>query len=205
VDPLVQARSADLGARTSLLPGLQTAITVFVLELDSELTFVGDAGLTEASRPSRRTGVELQTFWRPRPWLAVDADLALSRGRFTDGAPEGDRIPGSIETAAALGISVDDPAPWFGSLRLRHFGPRPLLEDDSVRSRASTLVNGRLGYGFANGLSLALEVFNLFDEEASDIEYSYESRLPGEERPVADRHFHPAEKRSARLVMEWRY
>jgi TonB dependent receptor/TonB-dependent Receptor Plug Domain len=205
VDPLVRARTADLGVRTEVLPGLQTAVTAFVLELDSELVFVGDAGLTEASRPSRRTGVELQTFWRPRPWLSLDADLAFSRGRFTDDAPEGDHIPGSIETAAALGLSVDDLGPWFGSLRLRHFGPRPLIEDESVRSNASTLVNSRLGYDFANGLSLALEVFNLFDEEASDIEYFYESRLPGESEPVADVHFHPAEKRSARLVMEWRY
>jgi hypothetical protein len=205
VDPLVRARTADLGVRSEVLPGLQTAVTAFVLELDSELVFVGDAGLTEASRPSRRTGVELQTFWRPRPWLSLDADLAFSRGRFTDEAPEGDHIPGSIETAAALGLSVDDFGPWFGSLRLRHFGPRPLIEDESVRSNASTLVNSRLGYDFANGLSLALEVFNLFGEEASDIEYFYESRLPGETEPVADVHFHPAEKRSARLVMEWRY
>ncbi|MFP5288369.1 MAG: TonB-dependent receptor, partial [Thermoanaerobaculia bacterium] len=205
VDPLVRARTADLGVRTEVLPGLQTAVTAFVLELDSELVFVGDAGLTEASRPSRRAGVELQTFWRPRPWLSLDADLAFSRGRFTDEASEGDHIPGSIETAAALGLSVDNLGPWFGSLRLRHFGPRPLIEDDSVRSRASTLVNSRLGHDFAHGLSLALEVFNLFDEEASDIEYFYESRLPGEAEPVEDIHFHPAEKRTARLVMEWRF
>ncbi len=205
VDPLVRARGADLGVRTELLPHLQTAVTLFVLDLDSELVFVGDAGGTDASRPSRRTGVELQSFYRPRPWLAFDADLAFSRGRFTDRDPAGDRIPGSIETAVGAGISVDDLRNAFGSLRLRYFGPRPLTEDESVRSGSSTLVNARLGYRFANGLSLALEVFNLLDETASDIDYFYESRLPGEAAPVEDVHFHPAEKRSARLAMEWRF
>jgi hypothetical protein len=205
VDPLVRARGADLGVRTAALPGLQTAVTVFLLDLDSELVFVGDAGGTDASRPSRRTGIELQSFYRPRPWLALDADLALSRGRFTDRDPAGDRIPGAIERAVSAGIALEDLGNAFGSLRLRYFGPRPLVEDGSVRSAASTLVNGRLGYRFASGLSIALEVFNLLDETASDIDYFYESRLQGEAEPVEDVHFHPAEKRSARLAMEWRF
>jgi outer membrane receptor protein involved in Fe transport len=205
VDPLVRARGADVGVRTALVPGLQAAVTVFELEIDSELVFVGDAGGTEASRPSRRTGVEIQSFYRPLPWLSLDADLALSRGRFTDGDPAGDRIPGSVERALSAGISVDGIRNVFGSLRVRYFGPRPLIEDDSVRSEASTLVNTQLGYRFANGLSVALEVFNLLNETVSDIDYFYESRLPGEAEAVEDVHFHPAEKRSARLVLDWRF
>ncbi len=38
-----------------------------------------------------------------------------------------------------------------------------------------------------------------------DIDYLYESRLPGETEPVQDIHFHPAEPRSARLIVEWRH
>lgn len=205
VDPLVRAKSADVGARTEILPGVQAAVTAFGLDLDSELIFIGDAGGTEASRPSRRTGIELQTFWRPRPWLSIDADAALSRARFRDDDPAGNRIPGAIERAVAAGISFEDLGNVFGSLRLRYFGPRPLVEDGSVESASSTLVNGTLGYDFGNGLRLAIEAFNLLDEQASDIDYFYESRLPGETRPVEDFHFHPAEPRSARLVVEWRY
>jgi len=142
------------------------------------------------------------------PWLSIDADLALSRGRFKDSDPVGDRIPGSIEQALSAGISAEGLGRFknvFGSLRARYFGPRPLLEDDSVRSESSTLVNTELGYRFANGLSLALEVFNLLDETVSDIDYFYESRLSGEAEAVEDVHFHPAEKRSARLVFDWRF
>jgi hypothetical protein len=67
------------------------------------------------------------------------------------------------------------------------------------------LVNGILGYDLGKGLRLVLEGFNLLDEQVSDIDYLYESRLPGEPEAVEDIHFHPAEPRSARLVLEWRY
>jgi hypothetical protein len=35
----------------------------------------------------------------------------------------------------------------------------------------------------------------------NDIQYFYESQLPGEAQAVADRHVHPAEPRSARLTL----
>ena len=39
-------------------------------------------------------------------------------------------------------------------------------------------------------------MFNLFDRKVNDIQYFYESQLPGEAAPVADRHVHPAEPRT---------
>ncbi len=205
VTPLVRAKSADVGIRTSAIRSFQTALTLFRLQIDSELVFSGDGGTTEASRPSRREGIELQNFWRPRPWLTLDADYAWSRARFTDSDPAGNHVPGAIESALSSGVSMDGLGPWFGSLRLRYFGPRPLLEDGSVRSKASNLLNFRLGRSLPKGLSLAAEVFNLLNDAVSDIDYFYESRLQGEAGPVEDVHFHPAEKRSVRLAVSWRY
>jgi hypothetical protein len=205
VTPLVRAKSADVGVRSSAIENFETSLTVFRLDLDSELVFSGDAGDTEASRPSRREGVELQNFYRPRPWLTLDADYAWSRSRFTDFDPVGDHIPGSIQSALSAGLTFDGNGPWFGSLRDRYFGPRPLIEDDSVRSKASNLLNLRIGHRFPNGVSLAGEVFNLLNNEVSDIDYYYESQLRGEPVPVNDIHFHPAESRSVRLELEWRY
>jgi hypothetical protein len=205
VTPLVRAKSADFGVRTSAIRNFQTSATVFLLDLDSELVFSGDGGTTEASRPSRREGIELQNFWHPRSWLSIDADYAWSRARFTSFDPVGDHIPGAIQSAFSAGISVDNHGPWFGSLRVRYFGPRPLIEDDSIRSKASNLLNLRLGHRFPNGLSLAAEVFNLLNDRVSDIDYYYESQLRGEPGPVSDLHFHPAETRSVRLAVDWRY
>lgn len=47
-----------------------------------------------------------------------------------------------------------------------------------------------------------MDVLNLFDREASNIDYFYTSRLPGE--PLAgvdDIHLHPTEPRMVRLTL----
>lgn len=205
VDLLVRAKSYELGLQARLLPALQTALTLWQLDLDSELLFIGDAGNTEATRPSRRQGIEFSNYWTPRKGLIVDADLAWSRPRFRDSDAAGDRIPGAIERTASIGVVLNDWNGWFGGARLRYLGSRPLIEDNSVRAGSSTLVNLRGGYAFSPRLRLALDVFNAFDRAVNDIEYYYESRLPGEtpaqDPPVGveDRHFHPAEPRSVRL------
>jgi hypothetical protein len=81
---------------------------------------------------------------------------------------------------------------------VRHFGPRPLIEDASVMSPSTTLWNGEVGYRLSNKARLVLEVFNIFDADASDIDYFYASRLPGEpDEGIEDIHTHPALPRSA--------
>jgi hypothetical protein len=205
VQPLVRATGGDVGFRTTAIPGLQTTLSLFLLKLDSELLFVGDGGSTEASRPSRRTGIEWTNFYRVNDWATLDLDATLADAKFTDDDPAGDKIPGAIRRTVAAGIALGEGRRVFGGLRWRYFSAAPLIEDDSVRSEASSLLNGRIGYAFVNGLTLELEVFNLLDSEASDIQYYYASRLPGEpEGGFEDIHFHPMEKRSARLVATWR-
>ena len=206
VEPLVRAKSFDIGVRTNLIPRLETSLTVFRLDLDSELIFSGDAGSTEASRPTRRVGFELANFYRVGSHVTLDADLAYSRGRFTNFDPVGDHIPGAVEGVVSAGIALDNYGPVFGGLRLRYFGPRPLIEDNSARSHSSGLLNARAGYHLANGLDLRLDIFNLLNRQVSDVDYFYASRLPGEPAEgVNDIHFHPAEPREARLSVDWRF
>jgi beta-lactamase regulating signal transducer with metallopeptidase domain len=200
--PLVRARGAEIGMRTVRIPNVQMTVAVWALGIDSELLFIGDAGTTEATRPSRRVGVEWTTYARPHSWVSVDADIAISRARFTDDDPAGNRIPGSVESVVSLGAVVDNGRRAFGGLRLRHFGARSLVEDDSVRSKATSLVNAQFGIRLAMKASVVVDIFNLFDAEASDIDYFYASRLPGEpEEGIDDIHTHPALPRSARVSL----
>ncbi len=202
VTPLVRSRGGELGLRTEIIPGLQSSLALWQLRLASELVFSGDAGDTEASRASRRQGLEWNNHYRARPWLLLDADLALSKARFTGHDPAGDRIPGAIAKVASLGATVTQRGPWSGQFQLRYFGPRPLVEDGSLRSKSTTLAYLRVGYRFSNDLKLAVDVFNLFDRQASDIDYAYTSRLRGEAAAgVDDIHFHPVEPRSVRLTL----
>ncbi len=212
VDPLVRSYGTEVGVRTTAVPGLQSTLSLWWLDLDSELLFVGDAGSTEASRPSRRYGVEFANFYSPVPWLTFDADFSFSHAEFRDRDPAGDHIPGAIESVIAAGVTVQQPGDrgFFGGLRLRYFGARPLVEDDSVHSGETILMSARTGYRFNRTWTVAAEVFNLLDRNDSEIDYLYASRLSGEpagpdEGGYLDRHSHPVEPISFRVALTARF
>ncbi|QBE64415.1 TonB-dependent receptor [Pseudoduganella lutea] len=209
VTPLVRTRGVEAGVRSELAWGLETSLTAWRLASGSELVYVGDAGTTEPSRASRRHGIEWNVHYAKGPWRA-DMDVAASRARYTQPAEEGDRVPGALARMAALDVSyVPAGGGWSGGVNLRHLGPRALVEDGSVHSRASTLAGARVGYRFGGGAQLTLDVFNLFDRRASDIEYYYASRLPEEARAGSeaqdDVHFHPVEPRTVRLTLAYAF
>ena len=193
-----RAQGAEIGARLETKQLTLTA-AAFWLRLDSELVFVGDAGTTEPNDASRRLGTELALFWQPAPNLAVDAALALTDARFEGVADN--RIPGSVSMVASAGMNWEPRPGLVGTLRLRHFGSAPLIEDGSVESDPTTLVNMG-GYWTKGRVRLSAEILNLFDAEAPDISYFYASRLEGEPADgIEDRHIHPAEPRQLRLSM----
>jgi hypothetical protein len=206
VTPLVRAKGAEIGLRTVRIRGLQSTVALWYLGIDSELLFVGDAGTTEAGRPSRRVGVEWTNYARLASWLTIDGDLSLTQARFRDNDPVGQFIPGALERVISAGLTIEPQKTLFGSIRVRHFGPRPLIEDASVTSKATTLWNGEVGYRVSSRARLVLELFNIFDAEVSDIDYFYTSRLRGEPAEgVDDVHTHPALRRSARLGLQFTF
>lgn len=205
VTPLVGTRGSEVGVRSEWIPGLQSSLAVWQLDIDSELVFVGDAGETEPSRASRRYGVEWNNHYVVSDWLLLDMDLALSKARFTHTDPAGQYIPGAINKVASVGATVTNWGNWFGSVQLRYFGPRPLIEDNSVRSNSTFLTYARVGYRINPKTTMTLDVFNLFNRKASDIDYYYESQLRGEATAVEGKHFHPVEPRSARLTLTYNF
>ncbi len=200
VKPLVRATGMEVGVVSSAVPRLETALSLWRLDLESELVFTGDAGSTEPSRPSRRTGVEWSATYAAGGHLRCDADVAYSRARFADFDPVGNWIPGAVEGVVSAGASVPELRRFFGAVRLRYFGPRPLIEDNHVRSNASTVVNAEVGHLLGRIGRLSIEGFNLLDAKISDIDYFYTSRLRGEPAGgVDDIHTHPEAPRTFRI------
>jgi len=200
VAPLVKAKGVELGVRTEVIPGLQSSLALWRLDSDSELVYVGDAGTTEPSAASRRRGIEWYNRWTPVPWFLLDADLAWTHARFVTGG----HIPNAIDRVASLAATLRDIGPWSGTLQLRYLGPGALTEDNSVRAYSSLLTNLRVARKLGPNADLTLDVFNLFDRQVNDIQYFYDSQLPGEAAPVSDRHVHPAEPRTVRLSLSMR-
>jgi outer membrane receptor protein involved in Fe transport len=201
-DAVVEATGFETGFRAELSERLNFSATYFSLELDSELVFVGDAGTTEPNDASARTGVEATLFWRPSDRLVFDVAAAKTDARFRDAPAGQDYITDANEVVASFGATLATSAGIVASLRVRHFGDAPLTEDNSVRKDGATLVNLGLTWPLREFV-LGLDVLNLLDTKASDIEYFYESRLFEEPQPVADIHFHPVESREFRLRLRY--
>ncbi|QDM15554.1 TonB-dependent receptor [Tardiphaga sp. vice352] len=236
---LVKTKGAEVGLRSQFLPGLTSSVALFMLDSASEILFVGDAGDTVASRPSRRVGVEWTNDWRPRPWLSLEGDIAVTRARFRSDNPEqaaaydelagypasqvgnapGNLIPGAPNMVASAGIRLGEATGWFGALRYRYFGPRPLTEDGAFVSPAAGLLNGQLGYRFANGWRIQLDGFNLLGSQTDQITYAYGSLLKSDtlygmcfsgtptapaavcQTGVLDRVLHPVEPLALRVTV----
>ena len=204
VDPvpgLVASRGYEVGARGEWIPGLQTSLALWRLDFDSELVYVGDDGTTEPNRASTRRGIELSNYYVVASWLLIDADIAKTRARFSTYDPIGNYIPNSVDEVASLGITLRNLGGWNAGLQWRYVGPGALIEDDSVRSRSALTAALRISRSFGPRTTVTLDVFNLFNRKVDDIEYYYESRLPGESALVGDLHVHPGEPRTLRLTV----
>ncbi len=204
VDPatlFAESRGGELGLRWEPNDTFNLSAAVFALDFDSELIYVGDAGISEPSDPTQRYGVEVAAFWNPVDWLAFDASYAFSHSRFKDAPSNLDRIPNTVEGVAAAGVTWLPGDGWEGSVRVRYLGPGPLIEDNSIRSPSTTLVNAGISKDFGN-FEIGLEALNLLDGDGYDMVYFYESQLAGEPAPVEDIHFHPVHPQTFVLTLK---
>jgi hypothetical protein len=194
---LVRTKGAEVGVRTKIVPGLDSSVSLFVLDQASEIIFQGDAGDTAASRPSRRYGIEFTNKYRPVSWATFDADLALTHARFIGydadqaalyasltGYPQarignapGNFIPNAPSMVASAGVTLGEKTGWFAGLRYRFLGVSPLTEDNAFRTLPISVFNGRVGYQFENGWKLQLDALNLFNAKIDQIAYAYGSLL----------------------------
>ena len=207
---LTKAEGYEIGLRSEIVPQVTASAALFVLNLASEASFDGDSAGTAVGRPSTRTGIELSGSYAPLTWLSFNGDFAFTRARFTDaddgsadvwpGHP-GSYVPEAAKIIASAEMAIQNLGPWDGGLRMRYFGPRPLTEDGSIRSGPTLLFDARIGYRFDPHWHIQLDIFNLFNSHAHQIDYFYASQLPGESAPVFDIHFKPVEPLSARLTL----
>ena len=206
VDPLVQSKGAEIGTRFIWNDKLNSSVSLWWLELDSELLFVGDAGNTEATRPSQRHGVEFANHYRPNDRVTFDLDVSLTEAEFDDNVP-GKEIPGAISAVVTGGVSyVPEKDGIFSSLRCRYFGPRELVESGEIESDSTTVVNLRTGYASPQKWRFHMDALNLFDSGDDDITYYYTSRLPGEPAEGVDGiHSHIMEPRTYRAYLTYEF
>jgi outer membrane receptor protein involved in Fe transport len=207
---LTKAEGYEIGVRSEIVPQVTASAALFVLNLANEATFDGDQAVTSVGRPSDRTGVELSGSYAPLDWLSLNGDFAFTRARFTTNDPgvadvwpghPGNYIPEAAKIIASAEAAIQNLGPWDGGLRMRYFGPRPLTEDGSIRSGPTLLFDARAGYRFNDVWHLQLDIFNLFNSHAHQIDYFYAAQVAGQTAPVYSIAFKPAEPLSGRLTL----
>ncbi len=179
------------------------------LELDSELLYVGDAGFTEASRPSERHGIELSAYYWISHHLTTDIEAAYTNARFSDRVEgEGRHIDGTVPGVVSAGATYyqnNDQLGMSYTLRARYLSSRTVESFDEVSPPATFLLNAQVAYRQPTW-DVTLEVLNALDSDDHDIDYFYASRLPGEpEGGIEDLHYHPVEPRNVRVTFSLRY
>ncbi len=197
---LVRTAGAEIGARTKIVPGLDSSISLFYLHQNSELFFDGDTGTTVPGPPSLRTGIEFTNNYQPVSWVRLDADLALTRARFVAfdtaqeqlyqslaGFPQAQigNAPGNFVfeapwMVASAGLTLGEKTGWFSTLRWRYISSRPLTEDGVFQSPPVNTINGRVGYHFANGWRVQLDALNLLSSSSYNASYAYGALLPSD-------------------------
>jgi outer membrane receptor protein involved in Fe transport len=201
---LVRGTGKEAGARFQVGNFTLTS-TYWWLDVGSELKFVGDSNSVEPSTPSKRRGYELVGFWRPIPWLAMDAVWTGSHARSTD-SPGAEFIPGAIESAGELGISAVQPR-WEASVRVRYLGPYPLIEDNSLRASSESVINLRGAWKFPH-LTVYAELLNVLNDDGKDIVYYYPAHVEGLDPPgeeVDGRVSRAVEPRTVRAGIKYQF
>jgi hypothetical protein len=206
------------------LPGVQVTVRGAVLAEPREATTDADGRYTiDALAPGiddltfrlphftsgleRQVEVEATTVRRvdATPSLRTTADVVVTESatfRGMSSLSSTEELLG-IADAAASGVITSaqiprPPSPAPADLLERV--PGVVIEDGAVRSPASTLASAQAIYRLSGRLRLQVELLNALDARASDVEYFYSSRLPGEPAEgVADVHLHPVAPRTVRV------
>lgn len=134
---LPRAIGYELGARAKLLQDrLELAGALWGLDLQSELVWVGDDGVFEPSRATRRIGIDVEARFQIVPWLLADLDATFARPFYRSDDGNGTAVALAPRRTISAGLTARHSSGLFASLRLRHVGPRPattLTESDAPR------------------------------------------------------------------------
>ena len=204
--PLARAKTYDVGARSNPWgpDGLELIATLWAIDLQSELVFVGDDGTTDIRGPTRRRGVEVAARGQVFGPIDVNGSFTWAKAEFRNG----DAIPNAPELTAYGAVILRYPEGLTTQLQATYFGVRPLVEDRSFKSPSWVDVDLSSRYKIPVKLSHGrLEAFffiqNLLNTHWEQATFAFQSRLRNEPAGVTDLHFVPGNPRFVMGGVAW--
>lgn len=204
--PLARSKNYEVGVRSKPWgpDGVELIATLWQIDLQSELVFVGDEGTTEIRGPSRRRGVEVAArgqVWGP---FYVNGSFTWTKAEFRNG----DAIPLAPEVTAYGAVLLKWPEGLISQLQATYLGVRPLTEDRSIK--APSWIDFDLSERYQLPIKLPygrMEAFlfvqNLLNTKWEQATFAFASQLRNESAPVTDIHFVPGNPRMVMGGLAW--
>lgn len=203
---LTRAIGYEIGIRSRPWTWSEFLATFWLLDLGSELVFVGDEGTTEPRGKTRRLGTEFSSQITPMDWLTIRGDITYTHAEFRK---TGDSVPLAPQFTAFSSVTARFPIGLSGTLQMLTVGSRAGTEDDSVKLEPFTIFDLVFRYKIplappTGRLEAFFSIRNLTDTDWRQAQFYYESRLPGEPAGgVADIHFVPGTPRMFMGGLTW--
>jgi CarboxypepD_reg-like domain/TonB-dependent Receptor Plug Domain len=197
---LPKARGIDMGADWKPSPKIFINTTVWLLNLDQELVYVGDEGIVEPSGETKRKGLDISARYQLAEKVFADVDFNGTIARYKK--PEGDAkyIPLAPALTSTGGLRYDGNR-LEASLRYRFLGDRPANEDFSLTASGYFLMDATFSYTLKN-VTFTGSIANILDSSWKEAQFETESRLKAEASPVTEIHFTPGTPRMLKVGVE---
>lgn len=180
----------DLGFIYKPLPKLVINTALWMLDLQQEFVYVGDAGIVEPSGKSARRGVDVGVRYQLNNYLFFDADANYTYARSVNEPNGQNYIPLAPDFTTTAGLSLKNYKNWSGGLQYRYLKSRPANEDNSIVAKGYMITDFNLNYEWKN-MTYGLTIENLFNTEWNETQFATESRLQNESQSVEEIHFTP--------------
>jgi hypothetical protein len=198
-----RAFGMDAGVKWKPFPKLYIESSLWMLDVEQELVYVGDEGIVEPSEASRRKGVDVSFRYQVSGNFFADANVNYAVARWERYEGSGKYIPLAPSLTSNAGIQYQGER-CNAAIRYRYLGDRPANEDYSLTAEGYLLLDVNASYDL-NRITLGVSVENLFNEEWKEAQFETTSRLKDEPAPVSEIHFTPGMPRSVKAVLKYKF
>ncbi len=190
-DVLPLARSTDLGAIFKPFPKLLVSTAVFMIDLQREYVFTGDAGdAPELSGRTRRMGIDVSARYDLANWLYLDLDYNYTHARYRDEAEGDNYVELAPRVTSIGGLTARVNKSLTAGLRYRYMADRPATNDNTIVAKGYTVFDATVNYS-RKRYDLGMQVQNLFNTEWNEAQFNTETRLYNEAHSVSEICFTP--------------
>ncbi|MBQ8224193.1 MAG: TonB-dependent receptor plug domain-containing protein [Bacteroides sp.] len=200
---LPAAYGADLGLQWRPLSTLILNASLWYLQMEQEMVYVGDEAVVEAAGRSRRLGVDVGLRWDFLPYFHAQTDYTYSHARSMD-EPDGENfIPLAPVHTLSAGVTYTN-KDWTAGIKTRFLSNRPADEAYTLTARGYWVTDVNAAYTYKR-ITVGCIVENLFNTAWEEAQFATETRLTDEALPITEIHFTPGTPFSARAYVALRF